>query len=138
MFIDKNKLWGIGAVVLILVAYLAGSGSSDKTPVESAPTAEDTYTPEVVTPEERYIENLHSLNDPLVEQNTDADLLELGQSVCEIYDNGYSTYDIIDELVYNSGLSTDAEFTFAGEIIGSAVKYLCPEYMSDLQGYTNS
>jgi hypothetical protein len=138
MFIDKKKLGIIGGILLALFFYMLGSSSSNNSTLAPEQTAEDTYTPEVVTPEERYIEHLHSLNDPLVEQNTDADLLDLGQSVCGVYDNGYSTSEIVDELVNSSGLSTDAEFTFAGEIIGSAVKYLCPEYMSDLQGYTNS
>ena len=138
MFIDKKKLGIIGGILLALFFYMLGSSSSDKAPVQTSPTAEDTYTPEVVTPEERYIEQLHSFNDPLVEQNTDTELLDLGQSVCSVYDDGYSTSDIVDEIVNGSGLSTDEEFTFAGEIIGSAVKYLCPEYMSDLQSYTSS
>jgi hypothetical protein len=138
MFIDKKKLGIIGAVLLAIVFYSIGSNSSDNKSADPKPSVEDTYTPEPLTDEELYLQNLHSMNDPLVEQNTDADLVELGNTVCGVYDQGYSTSDIVDELVYSSGLSTDDEFTFAGEIIGSAVKYLCPQYMSDLQGYTNS
>lgn len=138
MFIDKKKLGIIGGIVLAVFFYMLGSGSSNNSTPAPQPTVEDTYTPEVLTDEELYLRDLHSLGDPLVEQNTDSDLITLGYTVCAVYDEGYTTEDIIYELVYNSGLSSDTEFEFAGHIIGVAVKNLCPEYMSELQGYVNS
>ena len=45
MFIDKKKLGIIGGILLALFFYMLGSGSSDKAPVQTSPTTEDTYNP---------------------------------------------------------------------------------------------
>jgi hypothetical protein len=143
MFIDKKKLGIIGGVLLAIFFYMLGSGSSNNSTPAPEQTVEDTFTqPEVetLTPEEEYLSNLHSMNDWIVEANTDQDLIELGNTVCSVYDDGYSTDDIITELATSLDTSEvgDDAYLFAGHILGSAVKYLCPEYISDLQGYVNS
>ena len=65
-----------------------------------------------------------------------ADVIEFGDLVCQALDNGNSVRSVVNLLNNYAKTTSDAEF-FASVMIGS-IKFLCPEYMSDLQYYLNS
>jgi hypothetical protein len=128
---NKTVLFVAGGVALLLVAFFVGATSSDKQNTTPAPTPTSTWTPSpepVYSDEDLYLDAVNEYGNSIIFATSDAELLELGWSVCDVLDMGYDINDIADEFIYNSTLSTEEEFAALGTIVGGAVIYLCPEY----------
>lgn len=85
----------------------------------------------VVTKEDVYLLSLRGVGNPILSSATDAELLDIGYTVCEILSKGYSTEDIIyymaNEMV-KDGNTSDAYAEAVGSIIGAAEVGLCTSY----------
>lgn len=136
---NKKPLLIGGAIALAAVAFMLGS--SNGTTNNTAPSPEisaDTWTPEpapAYTDDELFLNTVNGYGNSVIANIADSDLLEMGYQVCSVLDEGYTIEDIVNEFIYNSSLSTDAEFEAVGLIVGSAVRNLCPEYVSMVESY---
>lgn len=134
-----KKIIIVAAAAILLMIGLTACGSSN-----TNNTATDTYTTApapvetyVASPEDNFLEGVHSLNDPMIETTDDSTLLSIGHSTCRILNQGYSISALITTLAQQDAInSSNAEAV--GKIIGAAVVTLCPEYTSDMQDYINS
>ena len=123
-------------IVIPMVALaslaLAGCGASASTPTPVVTVTETAAAPEVVdtlTNEEQYVAGIRSMNNPLLDSATDAQLIEMGNSVCEALAAGFSTQDIIEYMarqMVGQGMTSDVESEAVGYIIGAADTLLCP------------
>lgn len=79
--------------------------------------------------EEIYLLGVKSANNPILNSASDSELLEVGYSVCDILDQGFTTDDIIAYMareMVNDGLTSEAHAEAVGYIIGAAESALCP------------
>jgi hypothetical protein len=133
-----KKIIIVAAAAILLGIGLASCGSSntnnDATSV-STPAPIDTYVPP--TPKEQFLSDINSLNDPIIAQTADSDLWSLATSTCDALNQGNSVTDLITYLA-NSGAMTNNNATSIGEIIGAAVKDVCPSHMQEVQDYINA
>ena len=137
--INKKLIVGILAI-LALVLVLAGCSteSSNTTPTETVyvtPTP-DLPEPDISTPEDDYLWAVrHNVDNYYIDEASDRDLIDLGWSVCDVLDQGYSVEDIIYELIGSGTVGTNEEAEFAGAIVGGAVYNLCPEHSWQVDSY---
>ncbi len=121
----------IGATALALTLTLTGCSSSNAGPDYSQPAPTQDYVappaPEV-TPEESYLIGVRANSNTYIRNASDAQLLEVGRTVCETLDTGVSVEELATYLVVNSGNEDDAYYEMMGITIGAAVLSLCPEY----------
>lgn len=118
---------------MIAIAALALTGcvaSSEPAPAitvtETAPAPQQT---EVISNEEQYVAGIRSMGNPLLDAATNAQLIEMGESVCEALAAGFSTQDIIEYMarqMVGQGMTSDVESEAVGYIIGAADSLLCP------------
>ncbi|AXH49429.1 hypothetical protein SEA_CROSBY_41 [Streptomyces phage Crosby] len=66
---------------------------------------------------------------PNLESVPDADLIDLGQSVCGAFDAGVGTAEVGVTMI-SSGLDATA----SGAVVGAATSTLCPEHEDDARG----
>ena len=128
---NKTVLLVASGVALLLVAFFVGASSSENKTTTPAPRPTSTWTPDpepVYSDEYLYLDAVNEYGNSIIRSASDSDLLDMGWSVCDVLDMGYDINDIADEFIYNSTLSTEAEFAALGTIVGGAVLYLCPEY----------
>lgn len=96
-----------------------------------APTQDDPPTPEaVMSDEDLYLLSIKSMNNPILNVATDAQLLEMGYSVCEALNAGFTTNDVIQYMageMASNGMTSDVEVEAVGYIIGAADSALCPQ-----------
>jgi hypothetical protein len=94
-----------------------------------APSQDDPPTPEVApSDEELYLLGIKAMNNPILNVATDAQLLEMGYSVCEALNAGFTTDDVIQYMageMASSGMTSDIEVEAVGYIIGAADSALC-------------
>lgn len=123
------------ALTFVLGACSTNSGTPQPTvTVTQEPT--DTYEPPTVySDEEEFIYDMRSVDNWIINENTDAALIELGWGVCDVLDTGYTVEDIVYELVGSGTVATDAEIEFAGTLIAAAILDLCPEYSWQVDSY---
>lgn len=79
--------------------------------------------------EELYLLGIKSMNNPILNSATDAQLLKMGYSVCEALDAGFTIDDIIQYMAVQmagEGMTSDVETEAVGYIIGAADSALCP------------
>lgn len=130
------KLIAIILGVLAVVLILSGCSTSNTEP-KPVVTVTETYEPPapVYGDEELFIRDMRSESNWIIEENTDADLIELGWGVCGVLDEGYSVDDIVWELIGSGTVSTDAESEFAAALIAYAIYDLCPEHTDEMEAY---
>lgn len=125
---------GILALALILSGCSSNSGTPQATvTVTQEPT--DTYEPPVRTDEDVFIDDMRSVDNWIIDGNTDSDLIDLGWMVCSVLDEGYTIEDIVYELIGSGTVASDAEIEFAATLIVAAVYDLCPEYSNQVDSY---
>jgi hypothetical protein len=95
-----------------------------------APTQDDPEPPSAtMSNEELYLLGLRSMGNPIIDIASDSQLLEMGYSVCDALEAGFSVEDIIlymaNEMT-NEGMTSDNETEAVGYIIGAAETALCP------------
>lgn len=102
------------------------------TVTQNAPAPEPLNTDDGVSNlsnEELYLIGIKAMDNPILNIATDAQLLEMGYSVCEALDAGFTTDDIIAYMAVQmagEGMTSDAEVEAVGYIIGAADSALCP------------
>lgn len=136
------------AIALTLLLVLSACGGSENTSDTSTnTTATDTFvTPDpapapapepVLTNEDEYLSDIHEMNDAYIEATSDADLLAIGNSVCDALDSGFTVEEIIYELGTNGTFESDDQAYAGGIIIAASAVDLCPEYTSQVQDFIN-
>jgi len=126
------KKIAIASVAVLALAGCASTKSADPAPAP-APAA-DSY----VSPEDVFLADVHSMNDPYIESTTDSNLLDIGTATCTALDEGNTIDEIVTYLIQSGTFSTAEQAKAAGMIIAAAGLDLCPEYASDVQAYANS
>ena len=122
-----------GITIALVSCSPSESPSPTVTVTESvpAPLQDDPSTPDVVpSNEELYLLGIKSMNNPILNVATDAQLLEMGYSVCEALNSGFTVDDIIAYMAVQmagEGMTSDVEVEAVGYIIGAADSALCPE-----------
>ena len=129
-----NKI--IIAVAISGLALVGCSSQASPTPTvtvtQNAPAPEPLSTDDGVSNlsnEELYLIGIKSMDNPILNLATDAQLLEMGYSVCEALDAGFTVEDIIQYMavqMVGEGMTSDAESEAVGYIIGAADTALCP------------
>lgn len=129
-----NKI--IIAVAIAGVALVGCSSQASPAPTvtvtQNAPAPAPAPEPEVedtLSNEELYLLGIKSMSNPILNVATDSQLLEMGYSVCEALDAGFTVDDIIAYMAVQmagEGMTSDAEVEAVGYIIGAADSALCP------------
>lgn len=132
-------------IVITLVAastmFISGCASS-ATPVPTVTITESVEVP--ATPstddgavtnsnEDLYLLGIKSMNNQILNRATDRELLEMGYSVCDALNAGYSVDDVIEfmaEEIARDGGASDTFLEAVGYIIGAADTALCPGFAS--------
>ena len=127
----KTKMF----VAFFAVTLLAGCGQKEivrEVLVTTPPTvAETTPAPNKF---DQYLEALYS-ESAQARTWPEADLLELGTIVCEVFDNGGTIQEVIEIFADNSNGAYDDELYSA--IIAGSVIFLCPEWAEYVQSQLN-
>jgi hypothetical protein len=138
---NKRILFAVLGVVAIL-ALITGCGGGSDTPAPTVtvtevadPIADDTYdsgatdTSGYFTPaEQEFLNDVHSMNNSIIEGNSDEQIVETGHTVCDTLDGGYTVSDVTDYLLSSGDYTTDNERGFLATMIAGAVVNLCDEY----------
>lgn len=125
-----NKI--IIAVAIAGVALVGCSSQASPAPTVTVTQNAPAPEPEVedtLSNEELYLLGIKSMSNPILNVATDAQLLEMGYSVCEALDAGFTVDDIIAYMAVQmagEGMTSDAEVEAVGYIIGAADSALCP------------
>lgn len=129
-----NKI--IIAVAIAGIALVGCSSQASPAPTvtvtQNAPQPDPLSTDDGVSNlsnEELYLISIKSMSNPILNVATDAQLLEMGYSVCEALNAGFTTDDIISYMAVQmagEGMTSDAEVEAVGYIIGAADSALCP------------
>jgi len=141
---NKRILFAVLGVVAILalITGCGGGGSNTATPtvtVTETTTADDNYdssatdTSSGFTSEEQgFLDDVHSMNNSIIEGNTDASIVETGHTVCDTLDGGVTVTEITESLLASGDYETDNQRGFLATMIAGAVVNLCPEYYSQI------
>jgi len=138
---NKRILLAVLGVVAIL-ALITGCGGGSDTPAPTVtvtevaePIADDTYdsgatdTSGYFTPaEQEFLNDVHSMNNSIIEANSDEQIVETGHTVCDTLDEGFTVTDVTDYFLSTGDYTTDNERGFLATMIAGAVVNLCDEY----------
>jgi hypothetical protein len=126
-------------VIAVAISALALVGCSSQSAAPSptvtiteavpAPSVDDPPTESTMNNEELYLLGLKSMGNPIIDIATDAQLLEMGYSVCEALESGFTVQDVIEYMateMAREGLTSDYQSEAVGYIIGAADTALCP------------
>lgn len=135
-FLQKN-VWLAALTVAVIVLAVAtfvtreDSGSSAPTFDSSAPI-EDSQTRNKYDDYYQYVLN----SSGMANSENKASVLEFGDFVCGLLDDGFSVGDIIEEMrQYTSGSMFTSEY--AAAVLLGATTYLCPEHKILVNDYLN-
>jgi len=122
--------------IVAAVAALTLTGCGKETVREVLVTTPPTEAP-ATTESNKYDNYLVFLyeNSAQAREWTDADLLELGTIVCEVFDNGGTIQGVIETFSdYSNGKYDDDLYT---AVIAGSVMYICPEWADYVQSQLN-
>jgi hypothetical protein len=133
----------IGAIAILALLTGCGGGSSntatptvtvtETTPADNSYDSSATDTSSGFTSAEQgFLDDVHSMNNSIIEGNTDASIVETGHTVCDTLDGGYTVTDITENLLSSGDYQTDNQRGFLATMIAGAVVNLCPEYYSQI------
>jgi hypothetical protein len=95
-----------------------------------APTQDDPEPPSTaMSNEELYLLGLRSMGNPIIDIASDSQLLDMGYSVCDALESGFTVDDVIAYMateMAREGLTSDNQSEAVGYIIGAADTALCP------------
>lgn len=126
----------IGAAVAVAIAavVLVGCGGGSAAPtvtVTQGQTSPSTIPAPVESPEDQYVAALRSMNNEYLTSASNADLIEVGYSVCNAFDRGVTvdelTLALVDEFT-RQGITDTSFYEALGMIIGASALVLCPQY----------
>ena len=137
-----SNLLKLGAVLFSGLFVLSACGSADAEPqvtvtetVAPTPDAEP-YEPEL-TLEDLYLLNVRTWGNPLIDSASDSELLDLGYTICEVFDTGNSLEDVLEFLIYDAGYNSSDEQEMIGLTIGAAVTSLCEQHYDMVNNFVN-
>jgi hypothetical protein len=124
-------------VAAISAVALVGCSSQSTQPVPTVTITEAAPAPSVDDPpsdtgidgEELYLLALRSMGNPIIDIASDSQLLDMGNSVCDALESGFTVEDIIAYMateMTREGLTSDYQSEAVGYIIGAADTALCP------------
>lgn len=132
--LTMNKI--IIAVAIVGVTLVGCSSQASPAPTvtvtQNAPQPEPLNTDDGVSNisnDELYLVAIKSMDNPILNLATDKELLDMGYSVCEALNSGFTTDDVIAYMatqMADNGMTSDAEVEAVGYIIGAADNALCP------------
>jgi len=125
----KIIIASIAAVALVGCSSQVAEPSPTVTVTQEAPSVDDPPTAQSQSNEDLYVNGIRSMNNPILNSATDAQLIKMGRSVCDALDAGFSTDDIIQYMarqMVGQGMTSDVESQAVGYIIGAADLLLCP------------
>jgi len=142
----KTVILVIGAIALLaLLSGCGGGGSTDTatptvTVTETAdPIADDNYdsgatdtSSGFTSDEQAFLDDVHSMNNSIIEDNSDSAIVETGHTVCDTLDGGVTVTEITESLLSSGDYTTNNERGFLATMIAGAVVNLCPEYYSQI------
>lgn len=121
--------------VFLLAALTAGCGQKEtiREVLVTTPPATEAPAPEL----NKYDAYLEMLYNESAQARTwlESDLLELGTTVCEVFDQGGTIDGVINIFTQNSTGKYDDELYSA--VIAGSVIYLCPEWADYVQSQLN-
>lgn len=119
---------------LLAASFLIVGCSSSSAPADSVQNSfqnqNQNYEAPAQTQEDRYLSDVKAQNNPDLMDETDATLLEVGYQTCEVLDSGYNVQELVRYLLSDN--PTDSEIAYMSIIIGNAIEYFCPEYLSQV------
>jgi hypothetical protein len=126
----KKYLLAISALAIVLSSC---GKETVREVLVTVPPATDAPAPEL-SKYDQYLEMLYNESAQSREW-TESDLLELGTTVCDVFDQGGTIDGIIKIFSNNSTGKYDDEFYSA--VIAGSVIYLCPEWADYVQSQLN-
>ena len=128
----------VALFVLFIVLIIPGDKSSAPVTTDAPAQTNPPYTVPVTQAVNKYDQYMDHVLNNSGQANTwsKADVIEFGDLVCQALDNGNSVRSVASLLNGYAKTTSDVEF-FASVMFGS-IKFLCPEYVSDLNYYLNS
>ena len=127
-----KKIIIAAAASIVLVIGLASCGSSNTN--NSGSDIPAPAPAPVVTPHDQFLSDINSLGDSIIANTSDADLWSMATATCDALDKGNSVSSLVTYLI-NSGTMTNDNAQSIGEVIGAAVKDVCPSHTSELQDF---
>jgi hypothetical protein len=124
-------------VVAVLALTACGSSSSPAPTVTVTEQAQPIVPPTTNSIEDTFLSDVHALNDPIFEANSDSDIVTLGNTICSTLDSGATIIDILTYLITNGDYTQDEAYAI-GEIIAVSIVDLCPKYTPDLEAFLAS
>jgi len=131
----KNIIFA-SCIAIASVGLVACSTNASPSPTVTvtqnipAPSLDDPATPQAApSNEELYLLALRAMDNRILNAATDRELLDMGYSVCEALNSGFTTDDVIQYMageMATSGMTSDVEVEAVGYIIGAADNALCP------------
>ena len=130
-----KKIIIASSIAIASLGLVACSSSASPAPTVTvtqnapAPTQDDPVVPDSTSNEDLYLLGIKSMNNPILNVATDAQLLEMEYSVCEALNAGYTVDDVIAYMAVQmagEGMTSDIEVEAVGYIIGAADSALCP------------
>lgn len=125
------------SIAIASMGLVACSSSASPAPTVTvtqnvpAPSQDDPAVPDTsMSNEDLYLLGLRSMGNRIIDSASDGELLEVGYSVCDALDAGYSVEDIIAFLAVEmakDGTTSDTYVEAVGYIIGAADVALCPQ-----------
>jgi hypothetical protein len=118
----------VAAAGLTIAACGGSSGSTSSTPTSPPATSAP-----ATTPTDQFVNDLSNLGNPQINSAPANLIISLGQGACSDLDNdGGQLGPVLDDgaSVASQG---DLSYQSVGEIIGVAVKDLCPQYQATVQ-----
>ena len=127
------------AIAILVFAIAMPSGSDSGKDRVTADTAGSTYEkPAATTPVNKYDSYYqHVLNNSgRANSMSKSDVIQLGDLVCQAFDDGNSVAAVVDVMSSVSSNSSDIELAAAA--MWGATEYICPEYKPMMQAYLNN
>jgi len=126
---------------VVLALFIIGSCGGNDTVAEKTPepAASDTYADTTDSAsnyfnndEESFLVVAHAKDNPIIEANTDAQIVDTAHTVCNALDTGSTVSDLSNELIATGDYKSHNAIEFAAIMLAGAVTYLCPEYSSQV------
>lgn len=126
----------IACIAIAILAMFTACGSSSSSTPAPVVTVTESYDPmtdplvdEFTLAEEKFINVIHGDNsgNQILANADNVSLLDAGYAVCEAFDNGYTSDEIVAYFVGNVEMTGQEAYAY-GYIIGAAATTLCPEY----------
>ena len=122
------------AAFAVLITVLLVPGNSTPTTTTVATTQAPVITAAPVNKYDQYLEHVYN-NSGQANSMSRAKLIEYGDTICGALDQGKTIGWIVSYLA--NGSNTQSDLELYASIVSGAVKYICSEYIGDLDLFLN-